>query len=142
MSSAVPVWRVGYERLRREFESNRRLELYHLRFQPVGEAVELPAQWRAAVEAAEFRRESVWQPACPNLPTYERPTQAALYGNRAAAERFDRLATDAWQAVPGSPDGKAQAAAFAANDTDRWLTLVYRHLSSAQAQGLNYTPRG
>jgi hypothetical protein len=142
MSSPVPAWRAGYERLRREFESKRRLELYHLRFQPVGDAVELPNRWREGIEAAEIRRESVWQPGCPGLPTYEHAKQGILYGSRAAAELFDHLAAEAWQAVPGSPDGKEQSVAFARHNTDRWLTLVYRQLSDARGQGLNYLEEG
>jgi hypothetical protein len=142
MSSVVPAWRAGYQRSLQAFESNRWLDLHHLWFQPVGATGELPSRWRGPVEAAEFHRESVWLPGHPDLPTYEHPQQAVLYGSRGAAELFDRLAVEAWQAVPGSPEGKAQCAPFAANDTDRWLNLVYHQLGSAWVQGLNHLEEG
>jgi nucleoside phosphorylase len=130
-------WRAGYERAKAAFEKHR-AQLFHLLYQPVGDGAVLPERWRHPIEQAEFRRDTIWRPGCPQLATYENPETGVLYGDRAAADTFDRLAREAWQAVPGSPDGKQQAAQFAANDTDRWLTMVYRGLRDAQLQGLHY----
>jgi hypothetical protein len=72
------------------------------------------------------------------LPTNERPESAWLYGDSAAAAQFDRLATLAWKAFHGTPDGKAQYAPTAENDTDRWLTVVERQLTFDLKTAQNY----
>jgi hypothetical protein len=72
------------------------------------------------------------------VQTYERPECGWLYGDRASAAQFDRLASLAWQAFLGTPDGKAQYALFAENDTDPWLTVVYRQLQFNLTAGPNY----
>ena len=142
LSPAMPPWRRAFERLSRAFEKNLELELRHVRVQCVGDAGKLPSRWREPLDSAECRRESVWRPGCADLPTYETPQRAILYGDRAALEVFDQIAVEAWRAVPGSASGKAQYAPVAENETDRWLTLVYRELTNGQLQGLDYLIEG
>jgi hypothetical protein len=75
------------------------------------------------------------------MQTYEQPERGWLYGDRASAVQFDRLASLAWQAFLGTPDGKAQYASSPENDTDRWLTVVYRQLEFNLTAGPNYHRR-
>jgi hypothetical protein len=72
------------------------------------------------------------------MQTYEQPERAWLYGDRGAAAQFDRLASLAWQAFLGTRAGKVQYAPAAENDTDRWLTVVYRQLQYDMTAGPNY----
>jgi hypothetical protein len=72
------------------------------------------------------------------VQTYERPESGCLYGDKAAAAQFDRLASLGWQAFLGTRDGKAQYAPAAENDTDRWLAVVYGQLEYDLTAGPNY----
>jgi hypothetical protein len=127
--------------LRADFWAGAGSWLHHLGARPVGDAQRLPWEYRQAIETAEFRRESTWDPEYPGLSIYERPESAWLYGDSAAAAQFDRLASLAWQAFLGTRDGKAQYSPAAENDTDRWLTVVERQLTSDMKTGPNYLQR-
>jgi hypothetical protein len=58
-----------------------------------------------------------------------------LFGPKAARDRFERLAGRAWLALPGTPDGKAQAYPQA-RPRERWLAFVYRTLRNCSASYL------
>lgn len=87
----------------------------------------MPEPWRRAIVAAEDRVPAEWSPPCPGHLEWDRAEAAYLYGDRGEVASFARLARRAWLAYPGSPEGKAQMAPHR-NDTDRWLTVVYRRL--------------
>jgi hypothetical protein len=138
MSVYPPAWQAAYQRLCDNFWQAAGSPLRHLRARPVGAAQRLPREYRQALERAEFRREGTWAPGYPELPTYEQSERSWLSGDKAAADQFDRLASLAWQAFLGTRDGKAQYAPTAANDTDRWLAVVYRQLEYDLTVGPNY----
>jgi hypothetical protein len=53
-----------------------------------------------------------------------------LFGDPAGRKRFEYLAERAWLALPGTPDGKAQAYPQQ-RALERWMAFVYRQLASA-----------
>lgn len=59
-----------------------------------------------------------------------------LYGESAARDSFVHLAERAWLALPGTPDGKAQAYPQS-GATERWLSFVYRQLEEAPSSDLS-----
>jgi hypothetical protein len=72
------------------------------------------------------------------MQTVERSECGWLYGDKAAAAQFDRLASLGWRVFLGTRDGKAQYAPTAENDTDRWLAVVYQQLQHDLTVGPNY----
>jgi nucleoside phosphorylase len=123
------LWRTTFHDLRAEFQKAAAggTRLRHLLVRPLGAADELPGPWKRVVGEAEDNVTAEWSPPCPGYLDWDRPETAYLYGPRAELAAYTRLARQAWLAFPGSPDGKAQMAPRH-NDTDRWLTVVYRQL--------------
>jgi hypothetical protein len=83
---------------------------------------ELPAaQWKDGDARASYL--DWWQTNSPAKLGY-------LFGDAAGRKKYEHLAERAWLALPGTPDGKAQAYPQP-RPLERWMAFVYHQLASA-----------
>ena len=87
---------------------------------------ELRARWEHTKTAKGSRQSSYLDWLALNCPA----KRSYLFGERAGRERFEFLANQAWLALPGTVDGKAQAYPQL-RMIERWIAFVYRQLQTA-----------
>jgi hypothetical protein len=97
-------------------------------------AGQMRACWEVPTEAWEGKEARTfyldwWQRNSPAKVGY-------LFGAPVGRERFEYMAERAWLALPGTPDGKAQAYTQP-RTVDRWLDFVYTQLDRAQGSYLS-----
>jgi hypothetical protein len=148
MLNRATAWRVRFETLRQGFQKAADADsmLRHIVLQALADAWEMPPSLRRVMRnsggyrAGELRARYPVPPPVQSKGTSSSPFQeftalnspakiGYLYGPQKERKAFERLANQAWLALPGSPDGKAQAFPQP-RPTERWLAFVYQTLRS------------
>src|SRR5262249_13923884 len=106
MLNTATAWRATFQALRQDFQkaADAGPTLRHCIVEPLENAGPLPPHLEKAVRASNATTGSLM-----TAPWDERRRFGYLYGPATELGTFERLAERAWLALPGTPDGKAQA---------------------------------